>query len=520
MDFRTSATRELSSVLDRLIEVADAAAQSARAEATAEAQVTIEAVSAQRATVQQALQEQLDARQALERAHAKLEADYKKLESARVKLESERARFADDNARLVTDHSKLEGECKKLEGECKKLESAREKLESERAKFAGDNARLVADHAKLEAELAKLETDRAKLAREADPLRARVESLQAQSGARQHEAEALRAEVAALRTELESTQTASEALLAEANDERERLQGRLDAALSDATDTTAHAAEWRAEQGRMIRDQAVALVSRTLDRMLAVSATFASVSTEDEVLAAVVEALATEFSRVALFKVGLDRLDVLQHVGFEFPADYTHLVVPQPIGAVLDRAVTSGQIEMLSADAIAATTGTPFGGSPACALALPIDLEGDTCAVLYADDDSQPHQAFASTDLRRTFAKLLRQLAAPLLLRLRPEMKAITELRAYAAHLVAELENMYDADVSAQRKGRELRRRLQDNLECARGIYAQRVSSEPPAAAALLEEELALAASVAHATPFGRDLSALLGAAEPRVAEA
>jgi hypothetical protein len=98
MDFRTSATRELSSVLDRLIQVADAAAQTARAEATAEAQVTIEAVSAQRTTVQQALQEQLDARQALERAHAKLEADYKKLESARVKLESERARFADDNA--------------------------------------------------------------------------------------------------------------------------------------------------------------------------------------------------------------------------------------------------------------------------------------------------------------------------------------------------------------------------------------------------------------------------------------
>jgi predicted nucleic acid-binding Zn-ribbon protein len=464
MDFRTSATKELSSVLDRLILAADATAQTARAEATAEAQVTIDAVNAQRATAQQALQDQLEAREALERAQATLEAEYKQLDSAREKLEGERD---------------------KLEAEYKKVDSARQKLKGERDRLAAD--------------VAKLEADRARLAQDAS---------------------ALRADVAALRTELKSTQTASDALLAESNATQQHLQVRLDAALSDATETTARAVEWRAEQGRMIRDQAIALVSRTLDRMLAVSATFATVSTEDEVLAAVVEALATEFSRVALFKIGLDRLDVLQHVGFEFPTDYTHLVVPQPIGAVLDRAVTSGQIEMLSADASAATGGTPFGGTPACALALPIDLDGDTCAVLYADDDGQPHQAFGSTDLRRTFAMLLRQLAAPLLLRLPAEMKAIEELRAYAAHLVAELENMYDADVSVQRKGHDLRRRLQDNLECARGIYAQRVSSEPPAAAALLEEELALAASVAHATPFGRDLSALLGAAEPRVAEA
>jgi hypothetical protein len=186
---------------------------------------------------------------------------------------------------------------------------------------------------------------------------------------------------------------------------------------------------------------------------------------------------------------------------------------------VLDRAVTSGQIELLSGAALDDLDGTPFGGSPACALALPIDLDGDLCAVLYADDSGHPHQAFATTDLRKTFALLLRQLAAPHLRRIPAEMKAIAELREYAAHLVAELENMYAAD-AAHKKPAEVRRRLQDNLECARGIYAQRVSSEAPAAAGLLEEELTLAASVAHATPFGRDLTALLGAAEPRAAEA
>ncbi len=436
MDFRTSATKDLSAILDRLIHAADTAAQTARAEAAAEAQITIDAVSAQRTTVQQALEEETAARAELERAHEKLRA--------------EKARLSD----------------------------------------------------------------------ETDALRAQLDALRAQSEARRAEGDALRADLQALRAELAAVQTAADALLAESNATQQNLQSRLDEALDAVDDTRARATEWNAEQGRIIRDQAIALVSRTLDRLLAVSAAFASVSSEDEVLAAVVESLATEFPRVALFKVGLDRLEAVQHVGFDFPNDYTHLVIPQAIAAVLDRAVTSGQIEVLSADALAAMAGTPFGGTPACGLALPIDLEGDLCAVLYADDSDQPHQGLSANDLRRRFALLLRQLAAPLLQRLPAEMKAIAELRAYAAHLVAELENMYAADAAAQKKGNELRRRLHENLECARGIYAQRVSSEAPAAAALLEEELALAASVAHATPFGRDLTALLGAAEARVAEA
>ena len=450
MDFRTTATRDLSAVLDRLIHAAEVAAQAARDEAGAEAQLAIDAVNVRRAAAEQALQQQTEARTALERAHAKLEAE----------------------------------------------------------------------RAKLEAERARREADRAKLGDEADALRAQIGTLRAQADTRLAEADGLRADLKALRAELNEVQSASDALLTESNASQQALQTKLEEALEAAVETKARATEWNAEQGRIIRDQAVSLVSRTLDRLLAVSAAFATVSSEDEVLAAVVESLATEFPRVALFKVGLDRLEAVQHVGFDFPNDYTHLVIPQAIAAVLDRAVTSGQIELLSADALAAMDGTPFGGKPACGLALPIDLEGDLCAVLYADDSGQPHQRLAATDLRRTFALLLRQLAAPLLLRLPAEMKAIAELRAYAAHLVAELENMYAADVAAQKKVHELRRRLHDNLECARGIYAQRVSSEAPAAAGLLEEELALAASVAHATPFGRDLTALLGAAEARVAEA
>jgi len=457
MDFRTSATKDLSALLDRLSQVAEAATKAARAEAAAEAQITIDAINAQRATVQQALQKQTDATDAAERAN-------EALQRANAALEAERAKIAQD------------------------LEAARAELTASRA----DVEAMRADHDALGIELRSAHVDH----------------------------EALQEEFAALRAEAIATQEASESLLAEANAAQQALQAKFDDAVRGASEMSARAAQSRAEEGRTIRDQAIGLVSRTLDRMLAVTTAFANVSTEDDVLAAVAEAMATEFPRVALFKIALDRLDVLQHVGFEFPADYTHLVVPQSIAAMLDRAVTSGQIEMLSADAIAAAAGTPFGGTPTCALALPVDLEGEACAVLYADDSGAPYQTLGSTDLRRTFALILRQLAAPLLARLPAEMKAIAELRAYAAHLVAELENMYAADADAHKKGHELRRRLQDNLECARGIYAQRVSSEAPAAAPLLEEALALAASVAHATPFGRDLSALLSAAESRVAEA
>jgi hypothetical protein len=269
-----------------------------------------------------------------------------------------------------------------------------------------------------------------------------------------------------------------------------------------------------------MRDQAVAFLSRSFDHLIALSAPFADVSTEDEVLDAIVGGLATEFTRVALFRVVNNSLTIGQHLGFDFPADPTHLVIPHSIDAVLERAITSGQIELLSDDALADSAGTPFGGTPTCSLALPIDLGDDTVAVVYADDAEHPHQGFASADLRRKFALLLRQLAMPLLQRLPAEVKAIGELREYALRLVVELENMHAADIGAHKNAADLRRRLRDNLECARGIYTQRISSESPAAADLLEEQLAVAVARTRGTAFGRDLAALVTAPQPLAAEA
>jgi hypothetical protein len=492
MDFRTSATQELSDLVDRLTAAAEEAARAAREEAAAEAQARFDAIAAQRATLEHALQEQTTARQTLEQSLLEHTNARHALEHALQEHTDIRRTLEHDKASLETNLAELRKEAEAVRARVKALGAESETLHAE------------------------AETSRA----DAELLRAEIATLREQNEALHGDAETLRAETDKLRGDADTLREESNALLAESDKERQEIQSRLDEALRAAAEAAARTAEWRAEEGRAIRNQAVALVSRTLDRLLAVSAAFANVSTEDEVLAAVVESLATEFPRVALFKAGLNRLDAVRHVGFEFPADPTHLVIPQAIGTVIDRAVTSGQIEILSAEAVAAVAGTPFGGSIACAMALPIDLEGDACAVFYADDADQPHQAFAHNDLRRTYALLLRQLAGPLLLRLPAEKKAIVELREYAAHLVAELENMYAADATTYRKGSELRRRLQDNLECARGIFAQRVTTETPAAARLLEAELALAANGAHGTAFGRDLTALLGAPAARAAEA
>jgi hypothetical protein len=316
---------------------------------------------------------------------------------------------------------------------------------------------------------------------------------------------------AASEEERDTLRALNDATRQEFEDTRRDLQTKLDEALLSAADASNDAREWRIEQGRAMRDQAIAFASQSLDHLLGLTARFADVSNEDDVLSAIVAALSTEFSRVALFRISNNRLEAIRHVGFDFPDDPTHLVIPQVVDALIDRVVTSGQVETLPTEVLAEMAGTPFGGSAACALALPIDLDGDACAVAYADDADHPHQAFANAELRRKFALLLRQIAAPLLLRLPAEEKAVTELREYAARLVTELENLYDADVATHKKPADLRRRLQENLECARDIYAQRVASEPAAAATLLEDQLSAAINRTRTTPYGRDLAAIAG---------
>jgi hypothetical protein len=235
-----------------------------------------------------------------------------------------------------------------------------------------------------------------------------------------------------------------------------------------------------------------------------------------EVLTTLVTGLSSDFSRVALFCVRGNRLEGEHQVGFEFKGDITNVAMPLSVDSILTHAVTSRKIERLTASELKDSNKAPFGGSPSCALALPIVVHGETLAVVYADDSGQPSKdaALATHDVKARCAELLLRHADVLLMRLTTELKALGELREYATMLLTEAEKMYTADVSSGRKEREVKNRLKENIEYARRTYAERAAEEGPAAASLLDERIAVIIEDKGGTPFGRDLGAVAGRPE------
>ena len=139
-----------------------------------------------------------------------------------------------------------------------------------------------------------------------------------------------------------------------------------------------------------------------------------------------------EFPRVALFRVKGNRLEGTHQIGFDLTNDIGKVIIPLAMDSLLTRAVTSGRTERLSGDAID-TSGLPFGGSPSFALAMPIVVDAESIAIVYADDFAEPRaEARYDDDMNAKFAEALRQHTVALLMRLTTELKAMAELRAYA----------------------------------------------------------------------------------------
>lgn len=241
----------------------------------------------------------------------------------------------------------------------------------------------------------------------------------------------------------------------------------------------------------------------------------AGATTVTELLATLVKQLSTRFSRVALFRVKSNRLEGEHQVGFDQKTDVTKLVMPLNVDSPLTRVVSSGVVETLSGTELTDGRGVPFAGTSAAALALPVVLQDETLAVIYADHEGQPASGNGAAVHESTarFAKLLVRQSVVLLMRMTDELKTLTELRDYAALLLQEAERMHSADADAGKSGDELRSRLKDSLDCARQLYGQRASLEGPAAAALLDEQIAAALEAHAGTPFARDLGALVGRA-------
>jgi hypothetical protein len=434
-------------------------------------------------------------------------------------LRSELSAESKEKEKILVEVGKLATEKDRLAGEKDKLIGERDKLASDRDKLAAALTDASAQGAAARAELKeqqKRETA-AKAAADAEvqQLRGEIDRTHAESAGAKKRLDAIAAENASQDELLGEAQTqiqAADAKLSAVSDlfkasaarvkalehaEREHEQALLD--LEAKFQTAVNGAATTADAGR----PSVSLLDDLLGGFQALS----SASTIPDVVTTFMEQVAAEFPRVALFRVKGNRLQGEHHIGFDVKTDITKVALPLGMDSLLTRAASTGRIERLTGSDLADSSRTPFGGTPACALALPIVVHGETLGIVYADDSGQPAAGTAGHELRSRIAEALLQHAVALLMRLTTELRNLAELRAYAASLLTEIEQMYIADVKGGKSSDELHTRLKSNVEYARSIYANRVAFECPDAAALLDDQIVSAVDVHGSMPFGRDLA-------------
>ncbi len=427
-------------------------------------------------------------------------------------------RTADEaKSRLEAAQAEWKARVSELEGACHKAEQ--QAKEAATAHAAAQTA-LEKKHEALRGELQSVRERLDKAAREAD------EKLREQSQA----AEQLRHQIDGLqqklRADAQAAQSTQEQIRLTAHTAQEKLrqelQAKIDAAVAaqarasdqaKSNDAQLRAARAQVEAARAELDAAKVDLTGAdgqMERLLVSFETLASASSISDLLVALAETLGGEFKRVALFRLKGNKLQGEFQIGFDLNTDVGKVVIPLSMDSLLARAVTSGCIETMEADNPEAPK-APFGGSPSCALALPVAAGGETLGILYADDghDGSTSDIAGAPGLKGRFAELLLRHTVALALRLTAELRNLAELRGHATRLLNHAEEMYSADVEAGTQGPDLQARLHENIECARRLYAQRVAIEGPAAAGLLEDQLVVMIEQRAETPFGRDLASV-----------
>jgi hypothetical protein len=168
--------------------------------------------------------------------------------------------------------------------------------------------------------------------------------------------------------------------------------------------------------------------------------------------------------------------------------------------SVVASAAAQGAYQCATTDQLARAHSLP-GDVPAFAVAAPLVFEGETLAVLYADTQQQDNG-----EAQGAFAGILAAHTNVLLSRLTQELKTARELREYAQMLLHEAEAMLVADTREGRTRPDRVRRLRDTIDFGRQLYAQRAALEGPAAAGLLEEEIATLVEADPTTEFSHAL--------------
>ena len=470
---------------------AHALAETLRAE-VAEAQGQVEGVRgelsdalAQAETLRSDLRRETERAQAADRdLDAAIEA-HANVDAARMEAEAEAGRQTAAAQAAETDLSEVRSLLDASVAQAARLGMQLDANVAENRTLAAD---LSAAHAELDAARMQREAITAQL----DASRARVQTLERNQSAQEEQIQLLEGTV--------------------------RAATELNEALRAAGTATAdsHAPEAFADASALRDD--VARMGSLLDTSAQAVDELAEKTTVTDLFAALVRHLAGEFSRVALFRVKANRLEGEDQIGFDDTTDVTKIVLPLNLDSLITRAASSGSFEQLMGEELEDSSRAPFGGTPTVALAMPIAFQGETLAVVYADSD-QPvsDRGPAGHEASIGFAKLMVRTAGVLLMRLSQELKMLNELRDYAAMLLQEAQEMYSADIQAEKSDDERRSRLKDTIECARQLYAQRAALEGSAAATLFDDRMAVGDRDRRPTPFSRDLSAIVGTPERHV---
>ena len=470
------AEREVADLVDRLTKAAGAAAELATKQLSDEAHKAQEALRG-------ALQSQLNNEK--KAAAASLKEARAQSDALRNELATT-AKRADDASQEL---SKAREAIKKLTTERRDLTTARD---------AEKLARTTA-----EGELHKTRDLIEKMRHELTGLNQRIDvavadraSAEETASVAQSQAQAADAKLAAV-TDLLKTSAARVKLLERAQQDRERTIRELQS---------------QAPSGPAPVGVARASVA-VFEELLSAFRSLEDATTISDVLMTMMKHLATEFSRVALFRVKTTHLQGEHQVGFDLKTDIGKVVVPLGMDSLLTRAAGSGRIQRLSGSELADSSRMPFSGNPTCAIALPVVVADETLAIVYADNSGAAAEERGSDDahLRAYFAHALLQHAVSLLTRMKAELKALAELRTYARSLVQEIEAMYVADFAAGMGGKELQTRLKINVDYARSIYANRVALEQVDAALLLDDVINAVVTADPPTAFGRDIDAACG---------
>jgi hypothetical protein len=548
-----SETQKLAAALAEATERADAADRDLDATIDAHKQVDaarIEAEAGQRREAQ---------------ARASLETEVRDLRGMLESTRTEAARMSDQLESEAAQNAVLSAERESAGAECvaltAQLAAATAQFEAMSARFEAATARYEAAVAQLEDVGAELDVSRASVAaleeaqaerqgQLAQLERRLAESVAAEVGIREQAAQlerqlaeragtesGIRDQVAQLERRL------AESLGAEAGvrDQLDQLAGRLaesvaaEAASRDqATQLERRLADSLGLEAR-IRDQAegagaeldraqgeiaalggqTARLTTLLEGSVQAVDTLGRASNVSELLAALVKQLSTAFPRVALFRVKDNHVEGEHQIGFDMTADVSKLMIPLNVESLITRVASSGVQSQLTGAELAGSNHAPFGGTPDTVLALPIIFQEETLAVVYLESDhGAAEQARSAHHAGVSFATLLVRHTAVLLTRLSQELKMLAELREYATMLLQEADQMYAADVESGKSEADRRRRLQETIDCARQLYAQRAALEGAAAAGLLDEQIALQS--ANSSPFARELAAVAGHDQPQ----